>query len=121
MPAPHRLLALFGLAAILVPAGLSALDLTEFRVHSDLWFAAAPLLVAVLVPAGKKWPLLIAGGLCLAVVGINLPTVWGNAFGGEEGAVAEHLRTHSRLHLACYGAVFVAGAGIALSGRGARS
>ncbi len=107
-----------GAAAVLVPWLANALDWTEAGVHGGLWFAAAPLLLALLPSRRNGWQpaLVIAGALVLAVVAIEAPTVWANAMRDAGDGVAGLLRHYARLHLAAFAVVALAGAGLLWQG-----
>jgi hypothetical protein len=107
-----------GVAAVLVPWSANALDWTEAGVHDGLWYAAAPLLLALLPSrrSGRQPALMLAGALVLAVVAIELPTVWANAMRDASGGVAGLLRHYARLHFAAFAVVALAGAGLLVHG-----
>lgn len=107
-----------GAAAVLLPWLANALDWTEAGVHDGLWYAAAPLLLALLPSRRSGWrpALVVSGVLVLAVVAIEVPTVWKNAMREAGDGVAGLLRHYARLHLAAFAVVALAGAGLLLQG-----
>lgn len=107
-----------GVAAVFVPWLANTLDWSEAGVHDGLWFAAAPLLLALLPTRQRGWqpPSVLAGALALAVVAIEVPGVWANAMGEANAGVAELLRHYARLQLAAFAVVALAGAGLLLHG-----
>lgn len=110
-------LALLGMAATLLPWILVETDVWESGVHDGLWFSLPLFLGALLsASAGVGRALVPLGILAALVAGIELPGVYGNAFGDREGAVGDLLAQYSRRHFASYALVLGAGLGLALIG-----
>lgn len=100
--------------AAFVPWALHAADWTERGVHDGLWFAAAAGVLGLAASSfggGRVWWIL-AGALALAVVAIETPTVWSNAFEPPEGAAHALLSEYARAHLLAYGAALLGGIGM---------
>lgn len=105
-----------GVLATLVPAGVAALGWSETRVHGDLWITLPLFVVAAFVVAGSR-PLARSAAIAIRVLGalalvaalINGIAIQRRLAHAGEGHLEAWLAAQSRVHLACYACVALAG------------